>query len=85
VKRARTRRAREDGDRLSVRVVLTMAAQDIFHAVLELQLSFFQGDFLELLGFGEVWLGGEFVKATLEFVVFGRELVKLVVALQLCL
>jgi hypothetical protein len=62
-----------------------MTAQDVFHTVFELELAFFQGDFLELLGFGEVWLGSELVKAIFELVVLGRELVKLVVSLQLCL
>jgi hypothetical protein len=51
--RAHQGRARGICSRLSVRLVLvlTMAAQDVFHAIFELQFLFLEGDFFELLGF----------------------------------
>jgi hypothetical protein len=71
-------------DRAGEKAVLVLAPfpHDVFHAVFELQLSFFEGDFFDLFGFREVMLGGEFVQAIFKFVMLGREVVKLLVGLQ---
>src|SRR5206468_4755828 len=53
----RVRPCRERRGRLG----LPVPPQDVLHAVLQLQLSFFQGDFFDLFGFREVMLGGELV------------------------
>src|SRR6267142_264434 len=63
-----------------------MAPQDVFHPIFELQFLFLEGDFFELLGFGEVLLGGQFVQAIFQFVMLGRETMKFLVGpQQLCL
>ena len=49
-KQARTRHARAS-DALPVRVFLTMASHDVFHAIFELELFLFEGDFFNLFGF----------------------------------
>ncbi len=59
-----------------------MATQDVFHPIFQLKLSFLEGDFFELFGFGEVMLGGQFVQPIFKFVMLGGELVKLLVRLQ---
>ena len=64
-----------------MRVALTIAAQDVFHSIFELQLFLFEGDFFDLFGLGEVMLGSELVQAIFQLVVLGRELVQFVVGL----
>jgi hypothetical protein len=59
-----------------------MAAEDVLHPILDLELALLQVDFFELFGLGEVMLRGEFVKATFEFVMLGGEVMKLLVRLQ---
>jgi hypothetical protein len=75
-------RARERIGRLSVRVCLAMPAQDVFHPVFQLQLALFEGDFFDLFWFREVLLGGQLVQAIFEFVMPGREVMKLLVGPQ---
>jgi len=58
-----------------------MTPQNVFHAVLQLQFSFLEGDFFDLLGFGEVCLADEFVQAAFELVMLAGEVVKFGVVL----
>jgi hypothetical protein len=62
--------------------LLSVAPEDVLHPVLELQLALLQGDFFDLFGLREVVLVVELVQATVEFVMLGGELVKLLVRLQ---
>src|SRR5258708_23598627 len=59
-----------------------MAPQDVFHAVLDLELTFLKGDFFDLFGFGEVVLGGQLVESIFEFVVLDGQLREFRVRLQ---
>jgi hypothetical protein len=58
------------------------APHDVFHAVLQLQLSLFEGNFFDLFGLGKVMLGGEFVQSIFEFVVLGGEAAEFLVRSQ---
>ena len=52
--------------RLMVRMplmMLAMRAQDHFHSILERELTFLEGNFFDLLGFGEVVFGGELLES----------------------
>jgi hypothetical protein len=80
--RARGRRARAAFVDLAVGMGLTMASHDVFHAILELELLFLEGDFFNLFGFGEVMLGGKFVQAIFELVMLVREGVEFLVGAQ---
>src|SRR5262249_16625686 len=71
--RAHRRRARRGCRALTMRVVLAMAAEDVLHPIFELELALFEVDFFELLGFGEVMPGGQFVPAIFPFGMLGRE------------
>ena len=44
----------------------TVVAGHGFHLILDRQFSFFEGDFFELFGIGEVVLFGEFVEAIVQ-------------------
>jgi hypothetical protein len=55
---------------------------DVFHPVLQLQLSFLYPDFLELFGFGEVVLGFELMKSIVELTVDGGKITELGVGLE---
>jgi hypothetical protein len=59
-----------------------MAAQYIFHPVFQVQLTFFECDFFDVLGFGQVWLTRKFVEAIVEFVMLGSELSELLVSFE---
>jgi hypothetical protein len=63
-------------------MLLLKIADDRFHAILDLQLAFLEGDLFDLLGLGQVGLGDEFVQAILELVMLGGEVVELLVRLQ---
>jgi hypothetical protein len=54
--------------------VTAAMAEDILHAILQEQLALLQGDFLEVFGFGKVWLGGQFPQAAFELVVLRGEI-----------
>jgi len=76
------RRARAAFAELTVRVILTLASHDVFHAIFELQLFLLEGDFFNVFRFREVVLGGEFVQAIFELVMLDRESLKLLVGPQ---
>ena len=52
------------------------------HAIFEMKLAFFEGDFFDLLVVGKVVLGFELDQAFVEFVMLGGQLAKLVVGLE---
>src|ERR671937_3036773 len=54
--------------------LLTVAAQDVFHPVFQLELAFLEVDFFELLRFREVMLGGQLMQAIFELVMLGNQL-----------
>src|SRR5437867_10170113 len=73
------------GSMLTVSLI-AVTADDVFHPILELELAFLEVGFFDLFGLGEVLLGGQFMQAIFQFVMFDGELVKLLVRLdQLCL
>jgi hypothetical protein len=55
------------------------APAKVFHAIFEQELPLLEGGFFELFGFGEVVLGGQLAEAFIELVVFGGEIVVLLV------
>jgi hypothetical protein len=60
----------------------TIPADDVFHAILELQLALLQRHFLNLLGLGEILFVGQFVQSVFQFAVPGGKLTKLAVGLD---
>jgi hypothetical protein len=64
---------------LRLRVSSRAAPANVFHAIFELEFSLLEGGFFDLLGFGEVMLGGQLAEAFIELVVLGGENVVLLV------
>ena len=61
---------------------LGASSQDVLHLVFQVQFLFFQGDFFDVFGVGEVGAFRVVVKPFVEIVVPGGELAELLVALQ---
>ena len=59
-----------------------MASEDVFHPIFELELAFLEVDFFDLLGLGEILLGGQFMQAIFQLVMLDREVVELLVGLK---
>jgi hypothetical protein len=59
-----------------------VASKDAFHLILQLEFLFFEGDFFDLFGLGEVVPLGVIVKSFVEIVMLGGELSELRIRLQ---
>jgi hypothetical protein len=62
--------------------IARVASKDAFHLILQLEFLFFEGDFFDLFGLGEVVPLGVIVKSFVEIVMLGGELSKLRIRLQ---
>jgi hypothetical protein len=65
-----------------VLVLLTVLPQDGFHAVFQVEFSFLQRGFFDLLVVGQVGLANELLQAILELVMLGGEVMEFLVGLQ---